>query len=624
MANSQANDGYRTYEAHRQAILRTALFRALGLLGVVLVLYFLADATVEGIQVPDLLYYGVLCVFMVGSWLRLRSVAPAALERAYLPIDALLALLVASRLLLSPTTTISGTALILSLKMLGTALLLPWRPAYQIVGALATTALYGLMVSLRASVYETHVEVHQAIGPLLSAALSIAGTIILERARFGLFASNVTLRESEASLRVLLTERDENARVAESLARVGQELVSHVNKPDLAQRLCQVARAELDTDFADLFLWDEASQSYTAAALVGGPIEVQEALRVITLPPATVAAVLARLDADGVVQTGVEVEPGLLPLGLQSPYGVTLTLFTPVRRDGGISGVLAVGFRGRRTPFGAMDVKIARGIAQLASLALVNADLFTQLERANRVKSDFVASMSHELRTPMNVILGYHDLLLAGDFGAINEEQRDTLLRLQNRSRDLLDLINSMLDLSRLESGRVVVDLQRLDIAELAHAVEREAVEAWGVPSLRFDWQIADDIPPIYSDAVKLKVILRNLVSNAAKFAATRVAVEVRAAAGGVEIIVHDDGIGIAPEAQASIFEAFRQADESIGERYGGVGLGLHIVRRLLVMIGGTIGVESAPGMGASFRVWLPCAATVAGAHDAAPRVTIH
>ncbi len=594
------------YDLHRHKILRVAVLRGLAVLFAVLVLYFIADVGFDGLQPDDALYYGTLSVFLMSAFALLGLTRHDAIGVTFLPIDGIMTLVVAMRLALSESTTVSGTALVLSLKMLGTALLLPWSPTMQVASAAVTISIYASMVALRLRAFDAPLEAHQAVGPLLAAALSIAGVSILERARSSLFASNQILRQSESRLRSLLEERERDARVAEGLARVGQDLVSALNTPRLVERLCEVTQRELRTDFADLFLWNAEQQQFTAAALVGGPSETQAVVRVLPLPMATVARVIERLEVDGFVQTGVDVDPGLLPLELQIPYGVTLTLFAPVHRDGRIVGVLASGFRGRREPLGAGEVKLATGIAQLASLALVNAELFSQLDRANRIKSEFVASISHELRTPMNVIIGYHELLLEEDFGPLSQEQRDTLLRLQQNSTQLLDLINAMLDLSRLESGRVNVELQPVDLAELLAAVEREAAEAHASPRLAFEWKVAQDLGVIESDPIKLKVILHNLLSNAAKFARCQVVVIARTVADGIEIAVRDDGIGIAPEAHRRIFDAFRQADASIGAHYGGAGLGLHIVHRLLELIGGTIDVDSELGHGSTFRVSLP------------------
>ncbi len=230
--------------------------------------------------------------------------------------------------------------------------------------------------------------------------------------------------------------------------------------------------------------------------------------------------------------------------------------------------------------------------------------LLEQLEDANRLKSEFVATMSHELRTPLNIILGYHSLLLDGTFGALSGDQHDAVLRAERNARSLLELISTTLDLSRLESGRVPLDLRELAVADLFSDLEAELRDLPLRPGVRVDWHPVPTLPVLVTDAAKLKVVLKNLLGNAAKFTHAGT-IDVRAAArrDGIEIAVVDSGIGIAAEHVPVIFDAFRQAG---GAAHGGVGLGLYIVRRLLDERGGTVQVESAPARGSTFRVWVP------------------
>jgi signal transduction histidine kinase len=235
--------------------------------------------------------------------------------------------------------------------------------------------------------------------------------------------------------------------------------------------------------------------------------------------------------------------------------------------------------------------------------------LVEELERANRVKSDFVASMSHELRTPLNVIMGYQSLLIDGAFGDLNPEQADHLRRAQQSARGLLDLISATLDLSRLEAGAVPLSLTEVRLADLLAEIDTDLREARHKPGVKFECHIRPEVPCLRTDAVKLKVVLKNLISNALKFT-EQGSVRVTAALcdGGVEISVADTGIGIEREALAKIFDPFQQADASISNRYGGAGLGLYIVRRLVDSLGGAIEVKSEPRRGSVFRVRLKAA----------------
>jgi signal transduction histidine kinase len=278
----------------------------------------------------------------------------------------------------------------------------------------------------------------------------------------------------------------------------------------------------------------------------------------------------------------------------------------PLRRGEHVIGVQVAGRRSA-TEFTARQERIAGGIAQLASLALENARLVGALAAANRLKSDFLATMSHELRTPLNVILGYNELLMDEVFGSLTPEQTASLDRVGTSARELLELINATLDISRLETGRAALNLQDIEPATLLHDIEVETRALREKPGVESVWVLAPDLPRLYSDVVKLKVLLKNLIANAMKFT-DRGSVTISAAAHGgwIEFAVQDTGIGMSRETQAVIFEPFRQGDSSPTRRHGGVGLGLYIVSRLLELLSGRIEVESAPGAGSTFRVWVP------------------
>jgi len=233
-------------------------------------------------------------------------------------------------------------------------------------------------------------------------------------------------------------------------------------------------------------------------------------------------------------------------------------------------------------------------------------ELVADLERANRVKAEFVANMSHELRTPLNVIIGYSDLLVDQMFGELSAEQHDTVRRIAEQSRELLDLVTTTLDMSRLESGRVPLALHEVDLLGMFAEIELEAQLVRRNPAVAVTWHVAPGTPTLWTDPVKLKLIVKNLLLNALKFT-DEGAVMITAGPrdDGVDIAVADSGIGIAPDMLGRIFEAFRQGDHG-GAGRGGVGLGLHIVRRLLAALGGSIAVESEPHCGSTFRVWVP------------------
>ncbi len=243
--------------------------------------------------------------------------------------------------------------------------------------------------------------------------------------------------------------------------------------------------------------------------------------------------------------------------------------------------------------------------------------LFDEAQAASRLKSEFLATVSHELRTPLVAVLGYTELLLDDEFGPLQPEQHNALQRVYHRGQELLEVINATLDVSRLEAGPVTLDVKTVDTSTFLTELQGELQ---GLPlngSVRLEWDIAPSLPVISTDPGKLKIVLRNLIRNALKFTERgHVRVQAQACEGGVELGVSDTGIGIAPEMLPVIFEPFRQVDGADTRRYGGVGLGLYLVRRLVDLLGGQVSVDSRVGQGSTFRVRLPL--TFAGAAVAA------
>ncbi|MBW3571650.1 MAG: PAS domain-containing sensor histidine kinase [Gemmatimonadetes bacterium] len=232
-----------------------------------------------------------------------------------------------------------------------------------------------------------------------------------------------------------------------------------------------------------------------------------------------------------------------------------------------------------------------------------------ELERAYRHKSEFLASMSHELRTPINALLGYTALLRERIYGDLTDRQDEALRRMQSSSGHLLELVNDILDLARIEAGRMPLHLEPVSLAALVASVVDSVEPMARARGLRLEVDVPAELPALITDRTRVKQIVINLVSNAVKF--TRegsVTVTGRALpeAETVEIEVADTGIGIDAEALPGIFEDFRQVDQSSTREFGGTGLGLSIVRKLLGLLGGSIRARSAPGEGSTFTVTLP------------------
>lgn len=240
-----------------------------------------------------------------------------------------------------------------------------------------------------------------------------------------------------------------------------------------------------------------------------------------------------------------------------------------------------------------------------------------ELERANRYKSEFLANMSHELRTPLNSSLILAKLLADNKAGNLTEEQVRFAQTIMSAGNDLLALINDILDLSRIEAGRVEIVVEPVTIARQIESLARTFEPMAREKGLAFETFVADDTPPVlHTDPQRFAQILRNLLSNALKFTDRgEIRIHVGSAGPGrVAFVVRDSGIGIPPHQQDLIFEAFRQADGSTHRKYGGTGLGLSISRDLARLLGGTLHVTSAPGEGSAFTLTLPVAGPTAAA----------
>ena len=252
--------------------------------------------------------------------------------------------------------------------------------------------------------------------------------------------------------------------------------------------------------------------------------------------------------------------------------------------------------------------------ATQSALALQNARLFSelgdksqQLEVANRHKSEFLANMSHELRTPLNAVIGFSEVLLERMFGELNDKQAEYLQDILSSGRHLLSLINDILDLSKIEAGRMELELSTFDLPQAVADALTLVQERAGRHGIALDLTVDKGLGPFTGDERKFKQILLNLLSNAVKFTSEggRVSVRAMPADGSVEIAVTDTGIGIAPKDQEAIFEEFQQVGTA--RKHEGTGLGLTLTKKFVEMHGGKIWVKSEVGKGSTFTFTLPC-----------------
>jgi signal transduction histidine kinase len=278
-------------------------------------------------------------------------------------------------------------------------------------------------------------------------------------------------------------------------------------------------------------------------------------------------------------------------------------------------GAILVG-RDRATQFSDRQKIVLQTLANQAVIAIDNARLFNELqtktqelEVASRHKSEFLANMSHELRTPLNAIIGYSELLQEECEDLGQQDFLPDLGKIHTAGKHLLNLISGILDLSKVEAGRMTLFLEEVDVATLVN--EAESIIRPSVEKNRnaFVIDCPADIGVMHADLVKMKQVLFNLLSNAAKFTeggTITLTVRRHAEPATCTFAIRDTGIGITPEQISRLFEAFAQAEAHTSRKYGGTGLGLALSREFCRMMGGDITVESVPGAGSTFTATLP------------------
>jgi two-component system, NtrC family, sensor kinase len=402
-----------------------------------------------------------------------------------------------------------------------------------------------------------------------------------------------------------------------ALSEVGRALSSTLDLPTVLDTILSRANVLAGTDGVVIyeFTADEqrfdllrASESFDAALLA--------ALR--ATPP---------IHGEGAVGRAVETrEPVQIPdirdVGVYSSRmreavlaaGYRALLALPLLSENEVVGALVVN---RRTPgeFEPRVVDVLRTFGTQSALAIQNARLFReiedksrQLEAANRHKDEFLASMSHELRTPLNAVIGFSEVLLERMFGDVNAKQEEYLQDILSSGRHLLSLINDILDLAKIEAGRMDLDVEEFDVAQAidnAVVLVRERATRKG---LTLDTRLDHGLGALRGDQRKVKQVLLNLLSNAVKFTPEGGRVEIRAqrADGHVEVSVSDTGIGIAAEDLEAVFEEFRQVGTDYAKKHEGTGLGLTLSRKFVELHGGRIWVKSQPGQGSTFAFTLP------------------
>jgi len=434
------------------------------------------------------------------------------------------------------------------------------------------------------------------------------------------FADQAVIAIENVRLFQELQERTRDlARSVEELKALGEVSQAVSSTLDLQTVLTTIVNRAVQLSGANggvIYEYDESTQMFHLRATHGVQEEIIQVLRgarirlgegamgkaTATRTPVQVSDLL---DERGAVLA--RVRPTLAQAGYRSMLAVPLLL--EEQTFGGL-----VIYRPEAGNFSPEAVNLLQTFATQSTLAIQNARLFReieekgqQLEIASKHKSQFLANMSHELRTPLNAILGYTELILDEIYGEVPEPIRDVLERVQQSGRHLLDLINDVLDISKMEAGQLTLSLNEYSMAEVVYTVSTAVESLATEKGLALKVNLAPGLPQGKGDERRLAQVLLNLVGNAIKFTeAGEVEIQVTATDGVFTVAVADTGSGIAEADQQTIFEEFQQADSSSTRLKGGTGLGLAIVKRIVEMHGGRVWVESSLGKGSTFWFTLP------------------
>ena len=306
-------------------------------------------------------------------------------------------------------------------------------------------------------------------------------------------------------------------------------------------------------------------------------------------------------------------------------YGLVSHLGVPLIAKNKTLGVLGL-YTKQEHEFSPEEIEFFNTLADRAAIAIHNARLYEQMAKANKIKDEFLSVMSHELRTPLNVVVGYAGMIRDGLLGEVNPQQEEALRKMMDRANDQLALVNNILYATVLETEKITVESHAVVLGDFLKQLS-SVYENPLNKQLSFNWDCPSPLAVIHTDSTKLKQILQNLIDNALKFTgkgSVTVSARLVQATGErqqeehvtsassltphafVEFKVADTGVGIPKEHFPYIFDKFRQADSSETRSFGGVGMGLYIVKKFTELLGGTVEVESEPGKGSTFTVTIP------------------
>ncbi|TMJ99803.1 MAG: response regulator [Alphaproteobacteria bacterium] len=424
-----------------------------------------------------------------------------------------------------------------------------------------------------------------------------------------------------SELRARTDELGQSVGELRALGEVSQAVNSTLDLQTVLSTIVAKAVQLSDTDAGSIYVHDETQQEFQLQANYGMSDELIAALKDHHVDISGAVAEAAK-QGEPIQVPDMQAERPIPANELMLREGYRARLLVPLLRFHEIMGALVVR---RKTPgeFSKNTIDLLRTFAAQSVLAIQNARLFQeieekgrQLELASQHKSQFVASMSHELRTPLNAIIGLTEMMVTNATRFGTEKAAEPLKRVHRAGQHLLGLINQVLDLSKIEAGKLELNPESVNLPPLIDEVIGTARQLAQQNKNQLVVEAQDNLGMLTTDPMRLRQILLNLLSNACKFTSQgEIKLKARRIANGrnwVEFAVSDTGIGMTPEQQAKLFEEFTQADSSTARRYGGTGLGLAITRKLARMMGGDVAVTSEQGKGSVFTVRLPSGAEAA------------
>ncbi len=408
----------------------------------------------------------------------------------------------------------------------------------------------------------------------------------------------------------------ELAQSVEELKALGEVSQAVSSTLDLETVLTSIVRHAVQlskTDAGTIYEYDEMEGVFVPRINYGAHTDLIEALRKSRLRVGDRTVIGQAAVKRTPVQIPDLTEAPDYPLPYVQQAGYLALLALPLLREDRLIGGLVVR-RKAAGEFPAPVLDLLQTFASHSVLAIQNARLFREIEQkgrelesANQHKSEFLANMSHELRTPLNAILGYTELILDNIYGVVPEKIQEVLERLEKNGRHLLNLINDVLDLSKIEAGRLTLSLDEYSMEEVVQTVSTSVEALVAEKDLELKVEVPKDLTIGKGDEQRIAQVMLNLVGNAIKFTDEgEVKIEVNVANETFLVSVHDSGPGIAEADQHKIFDEFQQADGSSTREKGGTGLGLSISKKIIDMHGGRIWVESTLGRGSIFRFTLP------------------